>query len=443
MRKLLTFLLSALVLCGLIVIGTKEDASAAEIQRLPVSVTLVEKKGAETWARVASALSLKEQKNTLWSDDAGNRLMIYEDGTAYLFTANEVFTLEAGDDGFLLKSEMYRTAFDTAPAAVLPAGAVRLLKDGDTVKVEVAEDPLGTLAFDGLDGAVLTKQQYAPYRYPGFNFFSGPLEPGTEWFCYSDTGEHRYAIWKLTVGEDGSMTGTLTTPDGTVRPCVLYGNRDSFALVEDSTEKPALLLYGQRTKFDADALCQTRYDLVYLSLNIVSDPLGLCAEGDFKICRETKATEDLAYVLGRSLDTVTVALLRDGWAETGDMEAQYPALEGWFARLTKDGQTLLIHFDYDFSSPYEYYQFFPDAYVLYGADGAVLGWGGSKPLDHNLADSYRMGKETYFDPGAGIRGMIVGEDSYAFFLDDGRVAVETAEHEGAGDAAFEIVRVIP
>ena len=125
------------------------------------------------------------------------------------------------------------------------------------------------------------------------------------------------------------------------------------------------------------------------------------------------------------------------------MEEQYPALEGWFVRLVKDGQTLMIHSVPDFSSPYEYYQEYPNAYVLYGADGAVLSWSGEKPIDHGIADSYRMGKETYFDPGTGIRGMVVGEDSDAFFLDDGRIAVETTAHEGSGDVNFEIVRVIP
>ena len=103
----------------------------------------------------------------------------------------------------------------------------------------------------------------------------------------------------------------------------------------------------------------------------------------------------------------------------------------------------MIHYEYDFSSPYEYYVYYPDAYVLYGADGTVLSWGGSKPIDHRIADSYRIGKDTYFDPGTGVQGMIVGEDSDAYFLDDGRVAVETTAHEGSGDVDFEIVRVIP
>ena len=103
MTKLISFLLSAL-LCGLVAIQAKNNISVAEPQRLPVSVTLVQEGSALT-KEAAKPLSLKDQKNTMWSDDAGVRLMIYEDGAAYLITANEIFTLEAGGDGFVLKNE--------------------------------------------------------------------------------------------------------------------------------------------------------------------------------------------------------------------------------------------------------------------------------------------------------------------------------------------------
>ena len=441
MTKLISFLLSAL-LCGLVAIQAKNNISVAEPQRLPVSVTLVQE-GSALMEEAAKPLSLKDQKNTMWSDGAGVRLMIYEDGAAYLITANEIFTLEAGSDGFLLKMDMYRTPFDAEPAAVLPAGTAKITVDGDTVKLAVAEDPLGVLAFDGLNGAVLTKEKHKPYRYPDFNFFSGPLEPGTAWFCYFDMGEHRHANLSITVGEDGAMTGALTMPDGTAWPCALLGNKNGFALVDESGEAPTLLFLGERPRVDEDRYDRTRYELVCLDLSSVFDPLQLTGIDEFALGRQRYGEWDLAYIPGKSLDSVILALIRDGWTETKDMEAQYPALEDWFTWHVKDGQTLMIHFKPDFSSPYEYYVYYPDTYVLYGADGAVLQWGGSKPIDHRIADSYRIGKDTYFDPGTGVRGMIVGEDSDAYFLDDGRVAVETTAHEGSGDVDFEIIRVIP
>ena len=442
MTKLASLFLSALLLCGLVAIQAKNNISIAEPQRLPVSVTLVQERSA-LMEEAAKPLSLKDQKNTMWSDGADVRLMIYEDGAAYLFTANEIFTLEAGDDGVLLKNELYRTPFDAEPATVLLAGTVKITVDGDTVKLAVAEDPLGALAFDGLDGAVLTKEKHKPYRYPDFNFFSGPLEPGTAWFRYFDMGEHHHANLSITVGESGAMAGTLTMPDGTAWPCALLGNKNSFALVDESGEAPALLFFGERTRVDEDRYDRTRYELVCLDLSPVFDLLKLTDIDEFALGRQRYGEWDLAYIPGKSLDSVILALIRDGWTETKDMEAQYPALAGWFTRLVKDGQTLMIHYEYDFSSPYEYYVYYPDAYVLYGADGAALQWGGSKPIDHRIADSYRIGKGTYFDPGTGVRGMIVGEDSDAYFLDDGSIAVETTAHEGSGDVDFEIIRVIP
>ena len=442
MTKLVSILLSALLLCGLVVIQTKDNASVAEARRLPVTVTLVQD-GIALRSEAAKPLSLKDQKNTLWLDGAGVRLMIYEDGAAYLFTAGGVFALKESGDGFLLELSLYRTAFDTEPAMVLPAGTMKITADGDTVTLAVTEDPLGALAFDGLDGAVLTKEKRKPYRYPDFNFFSGPLEPGTEWFCYFDMGEHRHAKLSITVGADGAMTGALTMPDGTAWPCALLGNDGGFALVSEGGDARELLFFGERSRVDEDRYDRTRYELVWLDLSSVFDPLKLTDIDGFALGRQQYGEWDLAYIPGKSLDSVILALIRDGWTETKDMEEQYPALEGWFVRLVKDGQTLMIYSVPDFSSPYEYYQEYPSAYVLYGADGAVLSWSGEKPIDHGIADSYRMGKETYFDPGTGIQGMVVGEDSDAFFLDDGRIAVETTAHEGSGDVNFEIVRVIP
>jgi hypothetical protein len=442
MTKLASLLLSALLLCGLVAIQAKNNVSVAEPQRLPVSVTLVQEGSARMeWA--AKPLFLKDQKNTEWSNDAGVRLVIYEDSAAYLFTANEIFTLKTDDDGFVLQLEMYRTPFDAEPATILPAGTVKITVDGDTVKLAVAEDPLGALAFDGLNGAVLTKEKHTPYPYPDFNFFSGPLEPGTEWFCYFNMGEHRHAKLSITVGEDGAMSGVLTMPDGTARSCVLFGNGNTFALTADTEKEAELIFLGERKKTDETHYDRTRYELLWLDLSSVFDPLELTGIDEFALGRQRYGEWDLAYIPGKSLDSVILALIRDGWTETKDMEAQYPALEGWFTRLVKDGQTLMIHYEYDFSSPYEYYVYYPDAYVLYGADGAALQWGGSKPIDHRIADSYRIGKDTYFDPGTGVQGMIVGEDSDAYFLDDGSIAVETTAHEGSGDMDFEIIRVIP
>ena len=449
MTKLVSVLLAALLLCGLSAFRPDareqaEPAAPGTEARLPVAVTLVSEQES-LLAAAPKPLSLKAQKNTVWSGNGEARLMIYENGTAYLFTANEVFALQETGDGFRLELTLYRTPFDAEPAVVLPAGTIRVLLDGDTVKLEVADDPLGVLAFDGLDGAVLTKRTYAPYRYHSFNFCSVPKEPGTEWFCFGDMGDHRYAILKMTIGEDCSMTGTLTLPDGSARPCVLLGNEDGFALADISGDGPELLFVGERSTADTKDTLPYRYELARVDLDPVYDPLGLCVEGRFEIWREKREEEGFPYMLGRNLDSVILSLIRDGWTDTTEeIEKLAPILEGWFVRLVKDGQTLLIHYDLDPYLPYESYQPFPDAYALYGADGAVLQWAGERPLDRAVADGYKLRKNVYFHVEIGAWGMDVGEDEYAYFLDDGRIAIEWVPHEGGGgDLDFKIVRVIP
>lgn len=448
MKRRLTLLLSALLLCGLFVFrcdGVSQSMAASEAQRLPVSVTLVSAESFAPSAKDGQPLSLTEAGNTMWSNTSGVRLMIYEDGAAYLFTANEVFTLKTDDDGFVLQLEMYRTAFDTEPVAVLPAGRVRILQNDDVLTLEVVDDPAGILVFVGLDGAVLTKDKYTPYPYTSFNFFSGPVEPGTEWSCYFQRDRHGYAKLSMTVGEDGAMSGTLTMMDGTERACVLFGNDNGFALVTDTERKADLIFLGERRKVHDNNVLQARYELVWLDLVPVFDHLGLTVEDQFELGREMGEEGDLRYMLGRNLDSVILSLIRDGWMDTTvEVGELHHLLEGWFARLIKDGQTLMIYYEPDFSSPYEIYQEYLTSYVLYGADGAVLGWAGEKPIDHDIADAYRLQKGVYFDPGIGIWGMDVGEDEYAYFLDDGRIAIEYTPHEGGdGDIGFEIVKVIP
>ncbi len=443
MRKLLSVLLFGLLLCGLVSMGAKAPVSEAQTQRPPVSVTLVGAGSSTPFAKDAKPLSLTKAKDTGWSNDDGVRLVIYDDG-AYLFTGDQIFALTEKDGAFALEARLYRTPFDEEPAMVLPAGTVRILRDGTQVKLEVADDPANILAYADLDGAVLTKEQDVPYRYSSFNFFFGPLEPGTEWFCYFNMGEHRYAILKTAIGEDGAMSGTLTMPDGTARTCALLGNENSFALVDVSGEAPQLLFFGERTRVDSTYTDGERYQLARLILEPICDPLDLTALDRFELWREKTGGDDLRYILGRNLDSLILAFIRDGWTQTTEtLSESSPLAEGWFVRLTKDGQTLLIYYGSDAATPYEAWQNYADAYVLYGPDGTVLSWSGSKPIDHSIADGYKLRKGVDFDAGAGARGMIVGEDSYAYFLDDGCIAMVSVEHLGEGDAAFEIIRVIP
>ena len=439
MTRFVSAVLAALLLWSL---------SAVRPERSDASEAPVAAEGAPFLAAAARPLSLRDHRNTLWMDDADGCLMIYSDGEAYLFAAHEIFALTEEDGVLRLETRLFRTACDAEPALTLPVGTVRMETDGRGLMIQAADDPLGVLAFDGLDGMVLYRVDEKPYRYPDHNFASLPLEPGTDWFAYFNRGDYRYARLNMTVQEDGSFTGTLAMPEGTTRSCALLSNEDGFALVDDSGAAPELLLYGQRNRDYEKSYDRDRYQLIRLELNTLYDALGLCDLDAFDLRRQYGGEGERAYMLGRTLDAQLLSLLREGWQDTtGDFPEDWSILEEYFVRLQKDGQTLLIYFASDYVSPYESWLNYPAAYVLYGADGSVLEWSGSKPIDHGIADGFRVKKGVYFDPGEGVRELLIGEDSAAYFLDDGRLVIESSAHlesasEVGGTVALKIIPIV-
>ena len=479
MKKIITVLLIAALVCGVFACragGLTENvqtapAAGAPKQEEPVSngapvtaadngvktekaeepVTPEKAEGPALQAEGAKPLSIKNNKNTWWADYQNEHsVQVFEDGTAYLFTPDEVLALTENGDTFLAETRLYRTPFDTEPAAAFPAGEVRLTSDGYTLNIEVIDDPLGILAHGTLNGMVLDKVDEKPYRYPDYNFFSGPLEPGTEWFCYFNMGEYHYARLNMTIGWDGSIYGMLTMPEGTQRTCALLVNGDGFALIDESAESPELFFYGERNRIYETYYNSERYGLVRIALNPVFDPLELCVLSEFNLRRQDGREGEFPYILGKSLDSLILELTHDGWEDrTEQLVESEPSLDGWYARLTIDGRTLLIYYVSDYGIPYEAYQTYVYAYVLYGADGTVLSWSGSKPVDHELADSHKIKSGVHFSPGAGIDGLLIGEDVDTYFLDDGRLVIRGADHledtnmKDEGDTYFVTVKVIP
>ena len=461
MKKALICLLCAVLLCGVFACGKEKEPTAPEQKNEPIAEQPTDGPAAATEAPAfsesdARPLSLETDKNTGWTyyEWQGKgwthyHLLVYADGTAYLFTPNGVFALTENEKTFSLETRLFRTRDDTEPALTLPAGEVRLFTDGAAVKIEIASDPLGVLAYNEVDGRVLKAEQKGPGETRSeVNWFYLPMEPGTEWVDSFDMGERHYAWLNMAIGENCEMTGTLRFPDGTERPCMLVGNDNCYALIDASGETPELLFYGIKA-IDEEKYYSARYELVELPLDTICDPFGLCAADPFSIGRRDwhdQEDEWLTYMLGVNLDTVILSMIRDGWTDrTPEIETLHPLFQGFFAWLTKDGQTLVIHYELDFSTPYAVSEAYADAFVLYGADGAVLKWGGAKPIDHTIADGYRLEKDAYFYQLTGGTGaMITGEDEDAYFLDDGRIAIETMPHEGGdGDEDFEIVKVIP
>lgn len=468
MKKVLICLLCAVLLCGLFACGTDQKPTAPEEKNEPIAEQTTAEPAAtepgqtaapeQTEAPVfsedrARSLSLTADAETRWQDGYSFMISVFADGTAILDTRNEMLWLTEDGDSFRAEVRMYRTPYDEEPAYRFPAGSLKLLTDGEALKVEVRSDPLGILSYIKADGRLLEKHG-KPYAYPQ-NRSMVPQEPNTKWFTSFEMAERSYAWLNLTVGNDISFAGTLTLPDGTKKDVALLGCWDSFALVEEHEGAAELLFYGERTnRLDSVDWYPPRVKLVRFDLEAIYDPLGLCHMEPFTLFRLKDfydeltmrgASEALRYMPGVNLDTVMRALIRDGWTDrTDEIETLDPILAGWFAWLTRDGQTLLIYYEPDFT-PYGDEDYL-SAYVLYDADGNVLDWSGSRPIDHTIADGFTLEKDVYFEDAvnAGIRSMDVAEDDYAYFTDDGRIAIETVWHEGvAGDLDFRIVRVIP
>lgn len=463
MKKTILLLLAALLLCGLFACKPGDPAKEPEASPAPSESAASsdpvqtaapdQTEGPVFYEENARPLSLTADADTMWMDGYSFIISVFANGTAELFTRNEQLWLTENGDSYLLETRMYRTPFDEEPAYRFPAGELRLLTDGDALKVEVLSDPLGILANVQADGRLL-KKQGKPYEY-AHNRSKVPQEPNTKWYTRFEVAERSYAWLNLTVGDDISYTGTLSLPDGTKKNVALLGCWHSFAIVEERDGAAKLLFYGERTNWrNSDDWYAPRMNLVRFDLEALYDPLGLCGMENFDLVRaeefdnvyaEHGSLEALRYMPGFNLDTVVLMLIRDGWTDrTAQIETVDPILVGWFAWLTKDGQSLLIYYEPDFT-PYGD-EDYPSAYVLYDADGTVLDWSGSRPIDHAVADAYTLQPGVYFGsivPTGTIR-MDVAEDDYAYFTDDGRIAVETFWHEGGdSDLDFQIIKVIP
>ncbi len=454
MKKALICLLCAVLLCGLFACKPGDPAKEPEATPAPsepAQTAVSEQTEAPVFSEEnARPLSLTADADTMWMDSYSFIISVYANGTADLFTRNEQLWLTESGDSYLLETRMYRTPFDEEPAYRFPAGELRFLTDGDALKVEVLSDPLGILANVQADGRLLKKQD-KPYGYAQ-NRSMVPQELNTKWYTRFEMAERSYAWLNLTVGDDISYTGTLSLPDGTKKNVALLGCWYSFAIVEERDGAAELLFYGERTNWrDSDDWYAPRMNLVRFDLEALYDPLGLCGMENFDLVRaeefdnvyaEHGSLEALRYMPGVNLDAVVLTLTRDGWmdkTETLDSE-----LDGWFKLLIKDGQSLVIYYEIDFT-PYGD-EDYPSAYALYDADGTVLDWSGSRPIDHAAADAYTLQPGVYFGSlvPTGTIGMHVAEDDYAYFTDDGRIAVETFWHEGGdGDEGFRIVKVIP
>jgi hypothetical protein len=168
------------------------------------------------------------------------------------------------------------------------------------------------------------------------------------------------------------------------------------------------------------------------------DPLCLSANGMLVLYRGTHET-DPQDVIGRSRPEIIADFTDDGWTNEplsmswGEGDDENDNYGNLFIKLTKNGRLLLIYLDWDIAGRFAD-EWFACAYVLIGADGTLESWGGQKPGDHTLADSYRLSDPWPFEYGGGLWGLM--EDDRVLLLDDGRIFVTYEGHESGEILAF-------
>lgn len=429
MKKAILLLLAALLLCGLFACKPGDPAEKTEASPVPSEPeqTAVPAQAEEP------VFSEENARPVTFSEDADTRwfnrfnLCLYADGMGLIDIPSGVLWFKEQEGVFSLESRLYRTADDAEPAYVFTVGTMRLMTDGKEIRAEVLSDPFGILTYDEVDGCILEKMEGEPFESRYFGMASTPRQPDTEWGKRFNT---TFCMDKNLV-----MTGTVAEKNGAKHSCTVLSSGRAYALAEEANGETNLLLYATRKPADY------REELVRINLTPIYDPYALCFNHPMDLHREdlweTEYNATLRFMLGRQIDTVRISLTQEGWTDRTN-DADLPEIPGCFALLSKDGQTLLIHYEYDYSFFEEPYA---DAFVLYDADGTVLEWSGFRPVDHTLAEAYthELGGG-YFDPGPDY--VDADEDDFVYFLDNGYVAVEDIGHLGIG-SDFRIVRVIP
>jgi hypothetical protein len=389
-----------------------------------------------------SAFSISENLNTAWYKSVdtdtypyycNEELYVYEGGEAILTHDGVWYRLVETGETCRLEKDLYASPFDETPAQTLDAGEVRLLADGAKVCVEVLSDPLGIFeGFPPEDLSLSLNQSRHPTRYyahtPHASGHAPHFQPETGWYeraghRKTNGGSVYYTNCRVTARADGTVRGTVqVTDESQEEDCVLLWAGDAGALVRPDGE---LLYYGKRmwlSRFERD-------DCAEYVLKANYDPLHLSVGNMLILYRGTDSTEP-RDVIGRSRAEIIDDFTADGWTheplsmswgEGDDDNDNYGEL---FIKLTKDGRMLLIYLDWDIVGRFAD-EWFAYAYVLIGADGTLESWGGQKPGDHTLADSYKLSDEFPFN--GGLWGL--WEDDRVLLLDDGRIFVTYEGHE--------------
>ena len=348
----------------------------------------------------------------------GVELQVFESGETRLIRDHCAYWLRPEGDRFILESRLYRTLHDETPALVIPVGEARVLTDGDLCRVEILSDPIHAFAV-GKKTVLLKRSTSSSLedmnRFIDYYHVSSipHAQPNTRW-SYSNTLEGEEEM-SLISDETGRVTGFCRIEGETVACELLIGHHSFFwdcALVrQDAHSVEDVLLYGSKR------YTGNRDDRLYFTVTACYDPFGLVRE-TLPLTLTKHTTDDLEEHnwLGMNYYELMFRMEREDWL--AEPVTLYDHDYASFYRLQRGEQTLLLMPDRAFESSYN--EMFVQGYALY-AGRKLLTWGGLRPFDHSLADSYVPIAGNWFSYTVQSPGYI-DANYYTFFLDNCRVA---------------------
>lgn len=385
------------------------------------------------------AFSLSDHVGMRWthSIDIGNypyaceeSLAVYAKDQAVLTHNGVDYRVKETGGTCVLEKDVYASPFDEKPSLTLNAGEIRFSGTDAKVRVEAVSDPLGIFAGFSEEDLTLSLYPYSDLipsagHTPSYQGTGPHFQPGTVWF---EQAGHRTAegsvVWyqncRLETKADGTVSGTvqpyyLSEKDD----CSLLWSQDAAALMRSDGE---LLFYGALV---SNGRNDDRDRCAALSIKADYDPYLLSAGGTLILYKRVNEYMT-ADVIGRNRYQIIADLAENDWIEAPlsmkNGENDYSEL---FLKLTRGGETLLIYLETDYGGRFGAEQY-ALSYVLTGLDGTLESWGGLKPADHTLADTYR-GKDPFPFAGRTLCGLL--EDDDIVPLDDGRILVTYSGHE--------------
>ena len=346
----------------------------------------------------------------------GVELQVYESGETRLIRDHRVYWLRPEGDRFVLESRLYRTLHDETPVLVIPVGEAQVLTDADLCQLKILTDPINAFA-EGNKTVLLRRSTSDPgeelNRFIDYYHVSSipQAQPNTRW----SFSPEREAEVDLSSDENGAVTGVCRIGGEPMACELLIGHHSidwTCALVrQDAHNLEDVLLYGSK-QFTGD-----RGDRLRFTLTACFDPLGMAGEKQqYTLTKHTTYDLEEQNWLGMNYYELMFRLEREGWQAEPIVLYDYDYAS--FYRLRRGDQTLLLAPDRAFNSPY--LEMFVEGYALYEGR-TLLTWGGLKPFDHTLADSYVPTEGSWFSDTVESPGYIDASHC-AFFLDDCRIA---------------------